>query len=604
MIVTVRSLAEKYGVTINNAIEALANNGLIVLSVDSEILGKKLDRYERVIQSLVIDPIEKQKRMLSRDYVIFTYMALRKPITAKIIWETLEVHFSRHTKTKIVVCEESIQYVIKAANNHVKLQKTVKYLQDLKEHQMLTILPGRISEENHAISSFIKTRNLSDSILIVGVNRSLSTFVHFRNKNNQNNRSYITIFERDVDAKGFLVDIRKQRVAFANPQDKEPAPYSDKPTNLKGSIPTEKQNVYCKKSNEWVPVLLEEEIARGGEAIVYKIPLKNKCAKIFNAKSNSELKKQKILIMCSKYGLLKGIDPPIMERISWPEKLLFNEQGEFVGYIMSFFKDTTPFSDFAYDTFEEIIPGVRKEHQVTMAVNFAELIDFMHHNNIILCDINRKNILFDKNQMAYLVDLDSAQIADSNYYYPSNVGIPEFLSPEHIYARDFSFKRKKADDVWILQMLLFHMLTPDGDPYDSDKQVDDDREYTAKGYYPYQAGNKSAEKAIRGTPWHMIVSHFPKFVKEMFWNSFHGDGKYFHEADRKPAIVWLNTMVHYQECLPDMIKTDAESGKYMPTAYRKYVQKNKVDITGGSLEDLMKKFGSSGAGNKDWDDIN
>ena len=112
MIVTVRSLAEKYGVTINNAIEALANNGLIVLSVDSEISGQKLNRYERVIQSLEIDPIEKQKRMLSRDYVIFTYMALRKPITAKIIWETLEVHFSRQTKTKIVWTAEHSLFLV------------------------------------------------------------------------------------------------------------------------------------------------------------------------------------------------------------------------------------------------------------------------------------------------------------------------------------------------------------------------------------------------------------------------------------------------------------------------------------------------------------
>ena len=45
-----------------------------------------------------------------------------------------------------------------------------------------------------------------------------------------------------------------------------------------------------------------------------------------------------------------------------------------------------------------------------MAVNFAELIDFMHHNNVILCDINRDNILYDKDLVAYLVDLDSDRL--------------------------------------------------------------------------------------------------------------------------------------------------------------------------------------------------
>lgn len=294
-----------------------------------------------------------------------------------------------------------------------------------------------------------------------------------------------------------------------------------------------------------------------------------------------------------------------MERIAWPEKIIYNEHEEPIGYIMNLFEGTTPFSDFAYDTFEEIIPGVKKKHQVTMAVNFAELIDFMHHNNIILCDINRGNVLFDKNQMAYLVDLDSAQIADQNYFYPSNVGIPEFLSPEHIYDKTFSFKRKKADDVWILQMLLFHMLTPDGDPYATSKDFDDEREIIAKGYYPYQAKNNAAEPPIKGSVWHMIVGHFPLFVKEMFWNSFHGKGAFFHEADRKSSWDWLNTMVRYQECLPDMVKSDAESGKYMPTAYRKHIQsQDKVNIIGGSLDDLLKKFSSSGSRNINWNDLN
>lgn len=308
--------------------------------------------------------------------------------------------------------------------------------------------------------------------------------------------------------------------------------------------------------------------------------------------------------MCLKCNLLKSIDTPIMERIAWPEKMIYNEHEEPIGYIMNLFEGTTPFSDFAYDTFEEIIPGVKKENQVTMAVNFAELIDFMHHNNIILCDINRGNVMFDNEQMAYLVDLDSAQIADKNYFYPSNVGIIEFLSPEHIYDTTFSFKRKKADDIWILQMLLFHILTPDGDPFASDKVVADEKEYVAKGYYPYQAGNKGAEDGIKGSVWHMIVSHFPPFIKELFWNSFNGEGAFFREADRKSSFVWLNAMVRYQESLPNMIKSDPESGKYMPESYRKHVQaQGKVDIIGGSLEDLLKSFSSSGSGNVNWDTL-
>ena len=88
----------------------------------------------------------------------------------------------------------------------------------------------------------------------------------------------------------------------------------------------------------------------------------------------------------------------------------------------------------------------------------------------------------------------------------------------------------------------------------------------------------------------MIVSHFPKFIKELFWNSLHGDGKYFKEKDRRSSYDWLYAMVRYQELLPSMIESDPESGKYMPDTYRKHVQTlSKVDVSGGSLEELLKR---------------
>lgn len=649
---TVRSLANLYGITVDQAIQALEDNNIIILSEDMPITNpQKLARFSQIISSVRVTPVpssgnstqanttqnsqnnyttpprntsqqprtnrhggshptgngdaeERQRQYLSRDYVIFTHMALRKFQTANILRQVIELKASRKTKTKIVVCSEAVDYVTKAAKDDDRLQTMADSLDALKRYNMLTILPGRISEENHSISSFIKERNLSDSILIVGVNRSLSTFVYFRNKNNQSDRTYVKIFERDVTGKGFLANPLKQMVAFEDPADKSPAPFSDAPVKLTSPIPASGQYVYYKQKGNLTPLLLENEIGGGGEAYIYKVYSGTKCAKIFKAESNSELKMKKIALMCSKCNLLKGIDTPIMERIAWPEKMLFNEHEEPIGYIMNLFEGTVPFSKYSYATFEKYIPNVNKSHQVTMAVNFAELIDFMHHNNIILCDINRGNVLFSDNQMAYIVDLDSAQIADSEYFYPSNVGIPEFLSPEHIYDKTFSFKRTKADDVWIMQMLLFKMLTPNGDPFAAAQQVNDEREYVAKGLYPYQAGNKAAEEDIRGSVWHIIISHFPRFVKELFWNSFNGNGSYFHEKDRKPAIVWLNTMVRYQECLPEMVKSDPESGKFKPSEYRKHVHsQGTVDITGGSLEDLLKRFSSSGKGNIDWKNI-
>ena len=139
------------------------------------------------------------------------------------------------------------------------------------------------------------------------------------------------------------------------------------------------------------------------------------------------------------------------------------------------------------------------------------------------------------------------------------------------------------------------MLTPDGDPYAGSKVVDDERDIIAKGYYPYQAGNIGAEAQIKGSPWHIIVSHFPKFLKQLFWNSFHGNGKYFHEENRRSAYDWLRTIVRYQEALPEIVKMNPESGKYLPTSYPKQIQsKGNVKINTGDsdmdLEDLLEQL--------------
>lgn len=167
--------------------------------------------------------------------------------------------------------------------------------------------------------------------------------------------------------------------------------------------------------------------------------------------------------------------------------MLYNTSGESVGYIMSSFNGTILFSNFGSKNFDPLIVGCDKTRQVTMAVNSSALIDFLHHNNVILCDINRGNVLIDPKEIqAYWVDLDSAQIADQNYCYPSNVVLPEFLSPEHVYDEDFTFRRTKADDIWIVQMLLFCMLTPNAEPMLSSEDVEDDRDLSHLGLYPYQ----------------------------------------------------------------------------------------------------------------------
>ncbi len=590
--VSIRSIAEKYSVPLNDAMSKLKEKG-ISLSADTTVSDHAtVNKITQIIQSLK-DAAEKQKELLTRDLIIFTHTALRRPATEHVLYELLKQKNEKHTRTRIVACGEALASVRKAASSHNELTSMVNFLDELQKRNMITILEGRISEENHAISSFIKEQRPETSILIIGINRGLSTFVDSYNRANRTNKNFTLIYERDVTSKGWIVNTRNQISAFEDPADKACAPFSDAPITLTGTIPVEGQNVYYRKTdaNKTVtmePLKLEKKLGSGGEAVVYTTMDGSKAAKIFHPSSNSEMKMRKLALLCEKHRLLRQMDAPIMERIAWPEKLLYNEKGEAIGYLMKAFSGTTSFAHYRYDTYETLIPGITKRHQITMAISFCELIDFCHHNHVYLCDINRNNILFDSNQSAYLIDIDSAQIADDEFYYPSNVGFVEFLSPEHIYDTTFSFRRKAADDVWIMQMLIFRMLTPDYDAYASSQELDDIRDLTKKGCYPYQSGDRAAENEMKGSIFHMTVSHFPAFLKKLFWDSLHGDGEFFHEEKRRSAWHWLRALVRYQEVYPNMVKEDSESGKFNPTRYKRYVRRpNRVDVNGGSLSELL-----------------
>ena len=322
---TVKSLARMYGVSLDEALDALEKNNILVLSTDIAIAEEKLPRYSKVLAELKEtggnpesakkksfmeklreategdiqqnqaatqriggsqqnsqsggkqytgyrksqesmkdtsrtrtrtssrtshqDEDERQRQLLSRDYIIFTHMALRKPVAADIITEAIGVKITRKTDTTLVVCAEAVEFVMEAAKKDSSIKRVADALESLKKYNMFTVLPGKISEENHAISTFIKSRNLSDSIIVIGINRGLSTFIYSRNKANENDQMYVRIFERDITAKGHLANPRNQMAAFVDPDGKKKSPLSDAPKHLEGEIPVSGQYVFMKSKN-------------------------------------------------------------------------------------------------------------------------------------------------------------------------------------------------------------------------------------------------------------------------------------------------------------------------------------------------------------------
>ena len=90
-------------------------------------------------------------------------------------------------------------------------------------------------------------------------------------------------------------------------------------------------------------------------------------------------------------------------------------------------------------------------------------------------------------------------------------------------------------------------------------------------------------------------------MKEGFWESFHGEGKWFHEKERRPVSYWLNILVRYQEDLPALTAYDAESGKYLPSRAKKAPPPKAKVIS--DFNELLKKLPLEAKKNKSWDSM-
>lgn len=505
---------------------------------------------------------------LLRDYIVLTQSAVRKKGFPNLIEDFLKKRAQYKSSSTVVMLWASLDIVAREAKKDSSLEKNLKYITKLYEQGLSIMLKGKPDEEREVLTKFIRNNYFNrKSIIVFGDSDGLSQTINYLNTEKRE-INYITIYERDFLENGDIINPSFNHV-FSEVRNQQSV--KSKPNKGSISLPSVGDKAYTAKKK---PVTLTNIISdNGGEGIIYRTNISGKCAKIFKSRNCTIEKGRKVLKMCTSYKNMKDNNPALIEKIAWPETMLFNENNEFIGYLMQSFENENiqPFSCFNAGNFRTLIPNLKKEHQITMAKKFSELIVFLHKNNVILCDINRGNILFNtKNLEAYIVDIDSAQIADEKYIYCCNVGRQEFLSPEHIKQNDFSFVHKKSDDVWALQMLLFSMLTPLGNAYLT--AVDEDEStIIEKGLYPFQAGDNPSQDVAGGRRgrWHIIVSHFPKYLKEYFWESFHNRGKNFHEDNRMTAQDWFYIMLRYEHDINFMIERDSNSGEYDPSEPKK-----------------------------------
>ncbi|MEE3423030.1 MAG: zinc-ribbon domain containing protein [Succinimonas sp.] len=326
------------------------------------------------------------------------------------------------------------------------------------------------------------------------------------------------------------------------------------------SIPGENSSVKLSRGK----IYLRKEIARGGEGVIYDTDTPY-IAKIYKKELLTRRRIEKIKLILSKKLKYNGI--------CFPEDALYNQYGEFVGYLMP----RAPGKEiqkclFVKPLLERNFPKWTKIDLVKLALTILDKIKYLHDHGIIMGDINPLNILVASSTEVYFIDTDSYQIDD----FPCPVGTINYTAPEIQKKRFGDFLRTIGNENFAVATLLFMLMLPGKPPY-SQQGGEDPISNILKMDFSYPFGELRNGKTPEG-PWRFIWSHLFKQLKEAFYETFKKGGKYSTETSRLNVDDWIELFERYKHAIESgsMKKVDPMSLTLFPTRNRLYVDNSGV----------------------------
>lgn len=317
---------------------------------------------------------------------------------------------------------------------------------------------------------------------------------------------------------------------------------------------------------------LGKTLGSGGEGTIYETSSADGAvAKIYRSKCLTEERRKKLERMAASDPQLPGL--------CWPQALLYNEQGEWVGYLMPR-AEGEQLAQMVY--FPSVLRELKwsRSDVVRIAVGVAEVFAAMHRRQILMGDVNPRNILVRQDGSVYFVDCDSYQFED----YICPVGVMSFTPPEIVKknrdagAENYRYLRTIENERYSVAVLLFGIVMLGKLPYESCNadQKDVEQAIIAGDFpYPYQGGEDDEDRAERRSTvrapvglWRQMWSNTTYRVKTAFYNTFTG-------AQRCSAEEWAAVMRDYLR----LIEQGRSSNELFPTDYKETAGRNGEDAT-------------------------
>ncbi len=262
------------------------------------------------------------------------------------------------------------------------------------------------------------------------------------------------------------------------------------------------------------PRLLGPELASGGEGRVFPLHeypgllIKRYHPEVL-AKRGPELRRKTEAMVTLKERFR-------LHPVSWPLLSVFDEQRQWVGYVMRRAQGVPMFRLAHAMAYVRSFPSLDRNQVVAYLRSLLAALNGLHRHGVRVGDYNLNNILCQPGSAAIsLIDCDSYQLKVAGQFFPCPVGSPD-MTPKEQHGRAFSdIVRNEASERFSVAIVLFKCLMLGRHPYDI-VGGDDPVNNLKAGRFAYGRGNTGVPKG----PWFNIWSHMPHRLKEMFIHTF------------------------------------------------------------------------------------
>lgn len=284
------------------------------------------------------------------------------------------------------------------------------------------------------------------------------------------------------------------------------------------------------------PILLEKELGRGGEGLVYSIQEDiDNVAKVYHKPVASEkAEKLKAMVMNS-LNLSKFT--------AWPSITLHDKPG---GAIKGFIMPRVSRHNEVHELYGPAHRKVQFPHAdwsflIRAARNVASAFQAIHNCGHTIGDVNQSGILISQQAGCRLIDTDSFQIRLGNKLYCCEVGTPHFTPPE-LQGKSFrGILREENHDNFGLAVIIFQLLFMGRHPFAGRYSGTCDMPIErAIQEYRFAFSGRASTKQMAPPPNALDLSVSTASVAQLFEMAFNEESVY--KKNRPKANDWVKEL--------------------------------------------------------------